>query len=159
MHPIDMRLGALGVTLPPRSKPAGNYLPASRCGRLLFISGQFPLENGRLSYAGQVGRELTPEDGYHAARLAALNALAHLRYETHEWRQLESILRIDGHVSSAQHFHDQPRVLDGASDIFRHVLRERAGHARTVFAHSVLPLNSSIELVVVACLRAPRPAP
>jgi len=154
MHPIDMRLRALGIALPPRSKPAGNYLPAARCDRLLFISGQFPLENGRLRYPGQVGRELTPEDGYHAARLAALNALAHLRHETNEWRQLESILRIDGHVSSAQHFHEQPKVLDGASDMFRHVLQERAGHARTVFAHSVLPLNSSIELVVVACLRA-----
>lgn len=73
MHPIDLRLNALGITLPPRSKPAGNYLPAARCDRLLFISGQFPLENDRLKYVGQVGRDLTLEDGYHATRLAALN--------------------------------------------------------------------------------------
>lgn len=154
MHPIDLRLNALGVTLPPRSEPAGNYLPASRCDRLLFISGQFPLENGRLKYAGQVGGDLTPEDGYQAARLAALNALSHLRHETNAWQQLESILRIDGHISSAQHFHDQPKVLDGASDLLKQVLQTQAGHTRAVFAHTALPLNSSVELVVIACLRA-----
>lgn len=159
MHPIDARLQALDIMLPQRSKPAGNYLSASRCDRLLFISGQFPLENGRLKYAGQIGGDLTPEDGYHAARLAALNALAHLRYETNAWQQLEGILRVDGHISSAQHFHDQPTVLNGASDIFKQVLQDQAGHARTVFAHSMLPLNSSIELVVIACLRASHAGP
>ncbi|MFZ5609191.1 MAG: RidA family protein [Pseudomonadota bacterium] len=152
MHPIDLRLDSLGVILPSRSKPAGNYLPAARCDRLLFISGQFPLEDGRLKYTGQVGRDLTPEDGYQAARLAALNALSHLRHETNAWRQLGSILRIDGHISSAQHFHDQPKVLDGASDLFKHVLQTQAGHARAVFAHAMLPLNSSVELVVIACM-------
>jgi enamine deaminase RidA (YjgF/YER057c/UK114 family) len=153
MHPIDMRLRALGVTLPQRSKPAGNYLPACRCDRLLFISGQFPLENGHLKYVGQIGRDLTSEDGYQAARLAALNVLAHLRHETNEWRQLESILRIDGHISSAQHCHDLPKVLDGASDLFQQVLQGQAGHARALFAPTALPLNSSIELVVIASLR------
>lgn len=154
MHPIDLRLNTLGITLPPRSKPAGNYLPASRCDRLLFISGQFPLENGRLKYTGQVGRELTAEDGYLAARLATLNALSHVRHETNAWQQLESIVRIDGHVSSAPHFHDQPKVLDGASDLLKQVLQTQAGHARAVFVPTALPLNSSVELVVIACLRA-----
>lgn len=153
MHPIDCRLDALGITLPQRSKPAGNYLSAARCDRLLFISGQFPARDGQLKYAGQIGRDLTPEDGYRAARLAALNALAHLRHETNAWQQLESVARIDGHISSAQHFHDQPKVLDGASDLLKQVLQDQAGHARAVFAHAVLPLNSSIELVVIACLR------
>lgn len=154
IHPIDARLETLGITLPPRSKPAGNYSAACRCGPMLFISGQFPLENGRLKYAGQVGCDLTPEEGYQAARLAALNVLSHVRHETDAWRQLGRILRIDGHISSAQHFYGQPRVLDGASDLFRHVLQGQAGHARTVFAHAALPLNSSVEPVVIACLRA-----
>lgn len=157
MHPIDLRLAGLGIVLPPRSKPAGNYLTATRCDRLLFISGQFPLENGHLKYAGQIGRDLTPEDGYQAARLAALNALAHLRHETHAWEQLDHILRIDGHIGSVRHFYNQPRVLDGASDLLKHVLQDQAGHARAVFAHEVLPLNSSIELIVTACLRPPLP--
>ncbi|BAU49387.1 endoribonuclease [Sulfurifustis variabilis] len=153
MHPIDVRLNELGIVLPERSRPAGNYLPACRCDRLLFVSGQFPLENGRLKFAGQIGRDLTPEDGYAAARLACLNALAHVRHETDGWQQLDGIVRIDGHISSASEFHGQPKVLDGASDLLKAVLQDRAGHARTVFGHSVLPLNSSIELVVIACLR------
>ncbi len=153
MHPIDQRLQALGITLPQRSRPAGNYVPACRCDRLLFLSGQFPLENGQLKYPGQIGRDLTPEDGYQGAQLAALNVLAHIRHETNHWQQLGSILRIDGHISSAENFHDQPRVLDGASDILKQALQDQAGHARAVFAHRVLPLNSCVELVVIACLR------
>lgn len=156
VHPIDARLEALNLTLPPRSKPAGNYAAVCRCDPLLFISGQFPLQDGRLRYTGQIGRDLTPEEGCQATRLAALNVLAHLKHETDAWRQLGSILRIDGHISSAQDFHEQPRVLDGASDLFRRVLQEQAGHARAVFAHSALPLNSSVELVVIACLRGRR---
>lgn len=152
-HAVDERLEALGLILPSRSKPAGNYLAASRSDSLLFISGQFPLENGRLKYVGQIGRDLTPDDGYRATRLAALNVLSHLRHETDGWRQLDCILRLDGHISSAPHFHEQPRVLDGASDLFKQVLQSRAGHARTVFAHAALPLNSSVELVVIAGLR------
>lgn len=153
MHPIDLRLRELGIALPQRSKPAGNYLPAMHCDRLLFVSGQFPLEDGRLKYTGQIGRDRTPEEGYDAAHLAALNALAHIRHETNGWQQFERILRIDGHIGSAQNFHAQPKVLDGASDLLKEVLQDQAGHARTVFGHSMLPLNSSIELVVIACLR------
>lgn len=153
LHPIDARLDALGISLPARSRPAGNYLAACRCNTLLFISGQFPLEDGRIKYAGRVGCELTPEQGYQAARLSALNALAHLRHETNGWRDLESVLRIDGHISSASDFYDQPKVLDGASDLLAQVLESRSGHARTVFAHTSLPLNSSVELVVIACLK------
>jgi hypothetical protein len=62
-------------------------------------------------------------------------------------------VRIDGHIGSAENFHDQPRVLDGASDLLKQLLQDQAGHARTVFAHTALPLNSSVELVVIACLR------
>lgn len=153
MHPIDLRLNELGITLPERSRPAGNYLPACRADRLLFVSGQFPLENGHLKYSGQIGCERSPEEGYAAARLAALNALAHVRHETNGWEHLESIARIDGHISSAPDFYAHPKVLDGASDLFKAVLQDQAGHARTVFGHSVLPMNSSIELVVIACLR------
>jgi len=153
MHPIDRRLCALGITLPQRGTPAGNDLPACRCDRLLFVSGQFPLENGRPKYRGQIGRDLTPEDGYKAAQLAALNALAHIRHETQGWRQLDRILRIDGHIASAADFFDQPKVLDGASDLLARVLQDRAGHARAAFAHAALPLHSSVELVVIACLR------
>lgn len=151
-HPIDRRLRDLGIVLPQRSRPAGNYRPASRCDRLLFISGQFPLEQGQIKSRGQVGRDLSIEDGYAAARLAMLNVLAHIRHETNGWKQLDGILRLDGHIASAADFHEQPKVLDGASDLLRQVLQDRAGHARAVFAHTALPLNSSVELIVIASL-------
>jgi enamine deaminase RidA (YjgF/YER057c/UK114 family) len=153
LHPIDRRLAALQLELPPPPAPAGRYLPACRSGRLLFVSGQFPFVDGKLRHVGQIGRELTADEGYDAARLAALNVLAQIRHATDAWRQFDGIVRLDGHLNCAADFRALPAVLDGASDLFSAVLQERAGHARAVFGHAVLPLDSCIELVAIAAVR------
>lgn len=153
IHSIDLRLAELRLQLPTPRAPAGNYLPARRCGRLLFVSGQFPYAEGRLGYTGQIGRDLTAEDGYKAARLACLNVLAHIRHETDGWRHFDGIVRVDGHLNCTSDFHSLPDVLDGASDLLAAVLQDRAGHARAAFGHPTLPLDSCIELVVIASVR------
>lgn len=140
--------------LPQRTRPAGNYLPAFRRDTLLFISGQFPVLDGTLRYTGQVGHDLSVAQGREAAELAALNALAHIRAETDNWRQFRALVRVDGHINSADGWFEQPAVLDGASDLFRNVLGEQAGHARTVLSYSQLPLNAAIELVVIAAIKS-----
>ena len=147
---IDQKLADLGFTLDNPPEPIGNYEAAVISGKMLYISGQLPLLDGKLVYQGQVGSELTASEGYRAAELAAVNVLAQIKKKLGSFDHLGKIIRIDGHISSSPDFIDQPKVLDGASDLFKKVLDEKSGHARAVFGHSRLPKNATIELVVIA---------
>jgi enamine deaminase RidA (YjgF/YER057c/UK114 family) len=149
---VEQRLAKLGLQLPSPPRAAGNYRPAVVAGGLLFISGQIPFSNGELRYRGRVGAELSEAEGGAAARLAALNVLAQIHAALSGFDRLVSLLRVEGHVSSAPGFTDQPRVLDPASDLFSEVLGEKGVHARAAFAAPQLPLNASIELVVTAAV-------
>lgn len=149
---IEQQLKSLGLELPVPPKPAGNYQACVRTGNLLFISGQFPIENGQLRFTGRVGAELTVEQGYAAARLAALNVLAQIRAALGGFDRLETLLRVEGHVASAPGWNNVPKVLDGASDLFAAVLGERGRHTRTAFSPEQLPLNLAVELVVTAAV-------
>lgn len=152
---VEARLHELGLRLPAPPQPAGQYQPWSIAGPLLFLSGQFPIEQGQLRYTGQVGADLTEAEGYAAARLAALNVLAQIHSALGGFARLDSLARVEGHVASASGWLNAPRVLDGASDLFLAVLGERGRHTRTAFTPARLPLNLAIELVVTAVLRQP----
>jgi enamine deaminase RidA (YjgF/YER057c/UK114 family) len=151
--PIEQRLAALGLHLPQPPKAVGNYQPWIRTGHLIFVSGQFPLVNGVLKYSGKLGSDLSNVDGYDAAKFAALNVLAQLYVATRQFEDLDSIVRLDGHINCTPDWIDQAKVLDGASDLFAQVLESRAGHARTAFGQTALPLNAPVELVVLAATR------
>src|SRR5437867_119176 len=112
---VEQKLRELGLELPNAPQPAGNYSAFVQAGSLLFISGQFPLPDGKSRYTGRVGAELTEADGYAAARLAALNVLAQIKAALGSFDRLKSLVRIEGYVSSAPGWHNQPKVLDGAS--------------------------------------------
>jgi enamine deaminase RidA (YjgF/YER057c/UK114 family) len=141
------------LTLPPAPKPAGNYSAAVRIGNLLFLSGQFSVENGQRKYSGRVGAELSDEEGCAAARLAGLNVLAQIQAALGSLDRLEQLVRVEGHIASAPGWNNAPRVLDGASDLFTTVLGERGRHARTAFTPAQLPFNYAIELVVTAAVK------
>ena len=147
---VEQKLADLGLALPAAPQPLGNYTAVSEAGNLLFISGQGPLADGKLRWTGRVGAELTLEEGREAAQLTALNVLAQIRRHLGGFERLHHIVRMEGHVSSAEGFLDQPAVLDAASDLFAAVLGEKAGHARSAFSHPQLPLNLPVELVVIA---------
>ncbi len=147
---VHEALSRLNLVLPKPASPAGSYKPAVAAGDLLFLSAQVPYADGELVYRGRVGAELTLEQGYEAARTAALNALARIHQVLGSFEPLAEIVRVDGHVASAPGFFDQPRVVDGASDLFNAVLGPRSGHARTAFAPPALPMNVSVELAVIA---------
>ncbi|WP_321960285.1 RidA family protein [Paraburkholderia sp. J7] len=147
---VEQKLADLGLALPAAPQPLGNYTAASEAGNLLFISGQGPLADGKLRWTGRVGAELTLEQGREAAQLTALNVLAQIKRHLGGFERLHHIVRMEGHVSSAEGFLDQPAVLDAASDLFAATLGEKAGHARSAFSHSQLPLNLPVELVVIA---------
>jgi enamine deaminase RidA (YjgF/YER057c/UK114 family) len=153
---LEQRLKELGLTLPNPPKPAGNYQSWILSGHLLYLSGQFPIENGVPRYVGRVGAELSEEDGYAAALLAALNVLAQIQAALGNLDQLEHLVLVEGHIASAPGWNNAPKVLDGASDLFASVLGERGRHIRTAFTPAQLPLNLAIELVVVAAVKPDR---
>lgn len=151
---IEQRLGKLQITLPPPQDPLGAYQASVSSNGLLFLSGQFPFRpDGTLAFKGAVGGDLTVEQGYEAAELAAMNALAQIRMATNDFDAFGRLLRVEGHVASAEGYLDQAKVLDGASDLFNRVLGEQGQHTRTAFAHRALPANSTVELVVTAALK------
>ncbi|AQV97342.1 RidA family protein [Cupriavidus necator] len=150
---VHERLAARGLALPPPPQPLGSYTAVSRAGDLLFISGQLPLQDGKVVWQGQIGADLTVEEGKRAAELAALNVLAQIDASLGGFERLDHIVRVEGHIASAPGWFGQPAVLDGASDLFRDVLAEKAGHARTISSHFQQPGNASVILVVIAQVR------
>ncbi|MDR5740098.1 RidA family protein [Caballeronia sp. LZ016] len=147
---VEHKLAGLGLALPEPPQPLGSYRAVSEAGDLLFISGQVPLADGKMAYTGRIGEQLTVEDGRRAAQLTALNVLAQIKRHLGGFDRLSHIVRVEGHVSSADGFHGQPAVLDGASDLFAAVLGDKAGHARSAFSHSQLPADAAVVLVVIA---------
>lgn len=133
--------------------PLGNYVAVAVRGDAGYVSGQFPIADGRLAYAGRLGYELDLRQGQAAAELSALNALGQIRKALGALDKV-TIARIDGFIASASDFGEQPTVLNGASDVFADALGARGLHARTVFAVPRLPMNSPIELVVTFHLGA-----
>jgi enamine deaminase RidA (YjgF/YER057c/UK114 family) len=151
---IEENLRLRGIELPPAPKPAGHYQPWLQRGDLLYLSGQLPIEHGERRFIGRVGAELTEEQGYAAARLAAVNVLAQIRAALGGFDRLETLLRLEGHVASAPGWNNAPRVLDGASDLFIAALGERGRHTRAAFTPPQLPLGFAVELVVTAAVRS-----
>jgi enamine deaminase RidA (YjgF/YER057c/UK114 family) len=138
------------LKLPEPPPPRGNYKAAVQHDSLLFVSGQFPLINGQLAYRGKLGRDLDVAEGYQAARLCAMNALAHIQKILISLDSIIGITRLEGYLQTIVGFQEHAKVLDGASDLFNQVLGERGTHTRAAFGVSSLPLDAPIEIVVTA---------
>ena len=146
---FEARLAELKITLPPAPKPVATYVPAVRAGDLLFLSGTGPFKDGVIVYAGKLGKDLTVEQGYEAARLTLLNALAMVRQELGTLDRVTRVVRLTGHVASAEGFTQQPAVLNGASDLLIQIFGEAGRHARLALGAAELPLNMCIELELI----------
>ncbi len=143
------QLITLGLTLPPAPKPVASYVPAVRSGNLLFLSGILPMKDGKPAWTGKLGRELTVEQGAEAARWACLNALAVVRAELGSLNAVTRIVRLGGHVASADGFTQQPAVVNGASDLLVSIFGEAGRHARLALGTHELPLGAAIELELI----------
>ena len=150
---FDAKLTELGIALPPAPKPVAAYIPAVRTGDLLFLSGTGPFKDGRIIYTGKLGKDLTVEQGYDAARLTLLNALAMVRQELGTLDRVVRIVRMTGHVASAEGFTQQPAVINGASDLLVQIFGEAGRHARLALGAAELPLNMAIELELILQVR------
>jgi enamine deaminase RidA (YjgF/YER057c/UK114 family) len=117
---------------------------------LVFISGQLPLESGKVKYVGKLGRDVTVEEGIQSARLCALNALSVLRLAVGSLDSVKRILRVEGFVNSDASFSEQAKVINGASDLLVEVFGEKGRHSRLAVGVASLPMNAATEVSVVA---------
>jgi enamine deaminase RidA (YjgF/YER057c/UK114 family) len=144
---IDARLQKLGITLPAAAAPAANYVPFAQTGNLLYISGQLPIENGKLAQTGQIGAGVTTAEGQKAAELCAINILAQASAALGgDLSRIVRIARINVMVSSTPDFYEQHLVANGASNLLADVLGEAGKHSRAAVGMASLPLNASVEI-------------
>ncbi len=138
------KLAELGLTLPPLRPASGNYVSCVRTGNLIFTSGQ-----GTNEFRGQLGKDVTVEVGYDAARQCMLNLLSVIKNELGELSKVKRIVKILGFVNSTPDFVDQPKVMNGSSDLLVQVFGERGRHARSAVGMAQLPHNNAVEVEMI----------
>lgn len=143
-------LKRLGLKLPEARPGVGNYEPWIRSGNLVMTSGQAAWVDGVLQYPGRLGADISDEDGYRSARLAALNGIAQFQAATGDLDKVQQVVRVEGLVHSAPGYRGHPEVLDGASDLLREVFGERGRHTRTSLGISDMALGASVMLMLWA---------
>ena len=146
---VQSRLTALGIVLPTPPAPQANYIPTTRSGGLVFVSGQVSIVPGGKQYLGKVGAAVSVEQGREAARAAAINVLAVLKMALGDLDKVKRVLKLVGFVNCTADFTDMPKVVNGASDLLVEVLGERGKHARSSLGVNSLPLGVSVEVEVI----------
>ena len=144
------RIKELGITLPDPPKPGGNYVPGVRVGNLLFLSGHGPSRvEGKPSARGKVGRDLSTEDGYKIAREVGINLLGTARSMLGSLDKVKRIVKVLGMVNSAEGFGEQPKVINGFSDLMVEVFGEQGRHARSAVGMAELPSGIPVEIEMI----------
>jgi enamine deaminase RidA (YjgF/YER057c/UK114 family) len=145
----EEKLKELGILLPEVPNPLGSYAPCVRIGNLIYLSGLLPLKGGKLLKTGKVGKSVTLDEAIMCAETVVINALAVLRSAIGSLAGVKRCITISGYVSSADDFNDQPKVMNGASDLIFEVFGEAGRHSRTAVGVNVLPLNSPVEIAFI----------
>jgi enamine deaminase RidA (YjgF/YER057c/UK114 family) len=144
---VEKKLLELGIVLPTPVSPIANYIPCTRAGALLFVSGQICLDaNGKLVAKGKLGRGVSIEDGQKAARACAINLLAQVKAALGSLDEVRQVVRLGGFINSDPDFLDGPKVMNGASDLMVQVLGDKGRHARTTVGVAVLPADAAVEV-------------
>jgi enamine deaminase RidA (YjgF/YER057c/UK114 family) len=146
----EAKLKELGITLPAPAKPMGTYVPGVRVGNLLFLSGHGPIRvEGNPSARGKVGRDLTTEEAYKVAREVGVNLLGSARNILGSLDRVKRVVKVLGMVNSAEGFGDQPKVINGFSDLMIEVFGDNGRHARSAVGMAELPSGIPVEIEVI----------
>ena len=145
----EQKLKELGLELPEAPTPVATYVPAVRTGDLLFLSGVLPMRKGQVAFSGKLGRDLTVSQGAEAAQVAILNALAIAKQKLGSLDAITQVVKLVGHVASAEGFAEQPQVLNGASDLLVEIFGEAGRHARVAIGAAELPRHAAVEIEVI----------
>ena len=145
--PITTRLAELGIELPEPAAPAANYIPFVVTGNLIFVSGQITVWNGKLRHIGRLGENIDIDEGYQAARLCGLNLIAQAKAAAQgDLDKIKRVVKLGGFVNSTPDFTDQPKVINGTSDLMAEVFGEGGKHARFAVGAPTLPLGVAVEV-------------
>ena len=145
----EEKLAELGLSVPEVAKPVAAYIPANRSGNHVYTSGQLPMRDGQLMYAGKVGGEVSQDEAVECARQCALNALAAIRAEVGELSAVKKVVKVVAFVASTPDFTGQPLVANGVSELLGEVFGEAGRHARSAVGVPVLPLDAPVEVELV----------
>lgn len=145
----EARLKEKGIVLPTPSQPIANYVNAVRVGNLLFLAGKGPARTDGTNITGKLGQDLTIEQGYEASRLTALNHIAVLKAELTDLKKVKRIVKVLGMVNCTENFVDQPKVMNGYSDLMVEVFGEKGKHARSAVGMHALPGGIAVEVEVI----------
>ncbi len=147
---IEENLEKLQIVLPEVATPLGSYRPCVVSGNYIYVSGQLPIKEGELLYKGKVGEDISLEDAIEAARICAINSLAILKNETLDLNKIKKIVKVTGYVASSENFYKQADVINGASNLYFEVFGEKGVHARAAVGVYQLPINSPVEVDLIA---------
>ncbi len=150
---FEKKINELGITIPTPAKPAAAYEPGVLVDGIIYVSGQLPMLEGALQYKGMVGADVKVEDAYKAARICALNALGVVKSMTGSLDNVERIIQVQGFVNSQNDFTNQPKVINGASDVLVEIFGEAGKHARFAIGNSGLPLGASVEVGMIVKIK------
>ena len=148
-HPTIIKVDSL-----PARQPGGNYVPYRKIGSLVYLSGQTSSQADGTKYVGQIGKDLSIEDGYAAAQICMENLLVVLKQAVDgDWSRVVSCVRLTGYVNSQAPFGDGPKVINGASDLIVQIMGQDGHHARSAVGVSALPANTAVEVEAIFEIR------
>ena len=154
MHLFDENIKNLGLNIPDLPKALANYVPYKLIGKTIYISGQAPVHNGELIYKGKVGSDISIEDGIKAAKLCVINIIAALKTGLEgDWDKLDSFVKLTGFVNCQDNFTDQPKIINGASDMLVEIFGDQGRHARVAVGSNALPLGIAVEIDAIVQLK------
>ncbi len=146
---FDKKLKELGIELFTPSKPLANYVKVVRTGNLLFFAGHVPTRSDNSNITGKVGKDLTMEQGYDAAKQTGIALLSTLKAEIGNFNKVKRIVKVLGMVNCTETFTDQPKVMNGFSDLMVAVFGDKGKHARSAVGMYILPNNVAVEIEMV----------
>jgi len=145
----EQKMKELGLILPQPPKPVANYVTAVKTSNLLFVSGHGPYNDGKTKISGKVGRELTIEEGYQTARNVALNCLATVKATIGDLDKVKRVVKLLGMVNCTEDFRDQPKVINGCSDLLVAIFGDAGKHARSAVGMQALPNQIPVEIEMI----------
>ena len=154
MHSFEENIKNLGLNIPELPKALANYVPYKIVGKTMYISGQAPVKNGELIYKGKVGSDITVEDGIEAAGLCVINIIAAVKTGLEgDWSKLDSFVKLTGYVNCQDTFTDQPKIINGASDMLVEIFGDKGRHSRVAVGSNALPLGIAVEIDAIVQLK------
>jgi len=151
---MEEKFKELGLVIPDMSTPVANYLPYMVHENLVYVSGQPPVVDGKVTHKGKVGKECTLEEGQEAARVCCINIIAALKHAIGgDWNRFDRIIKVGGFVNCDDDFTQHPQVINGASDLFVKIFGERGRHARFAVGSNSLPLDIAVEIDAVIAIK------